>query len=61
MVVTPVPNVPEVNLVSLSHLYSRYSRAYTFEILPHVSFGNNESELVQVLVRTVDRRLRRAG
>eukprot|EP00668_Euglena_longa_P027098 GGOE01033917.1.p1 GENE.GGOE01033917.1~~GGOE01033917.1.p1 ORF type:complete len:443 (-),score=126.86 GGOE01033917.1:639-1967(-) len=39
-------NVPEVALVSVEHLRAHYPRNYTYAMLPHVSFGNKEAELV---------------
>eukprot|EP00667_Euglena_gracilis_P010337 EG_transcript_10520 len=39
-------NVPELALVSVDHVRAKHPRNYTYTMLPHVSFGNKEAELV---------------
>eukprot|EP00667_Euglena_gracilis_P011662 EG_transcript_11923 len=39
-------NVPGVALGSLENLYQRFPRNYTYQTLPHMSFGNAEAEHV---------------
>eukprot|EP00667_Euglena_gracilis_P015463 EG_transcript_16100 len=39
-------NAPELNVGSLGRLYRRFPRNYTFEVLPHLSFGNADPETV---------------
>eukprot|EP00667_Euglena_gracilis_P012703 EG_transcript_13060 len=37
-------NAPETNLAAVDHLYGRFPHNYTYEVLPHASFGNLEAE-----------------